>query len=624
MRRKIFLVNVNDCISFSHYEPFFYESLYRERLCILDEIKDTCELDNTYKQILECVNQNPFSFDEGVVFVFIPRNFEKPLVAQDQDVYNFANVYMKLVRKLGDDFRCCIFYVDKTNMLEHNDAAYRQIASLSDRMSITEPCGEYANYFPVIPVFATATEVTSEETEDYDFKAYINKKTETLVPCMKDFYRFVLNQQSDLGEKTVTGFKNGVNDYIGDLKAAVNDMMCFREQVYRNAIADDIKAKIKVVEYIKMLTFQNATEDPFITYNEFVFNNADYNTEKSLLATYRKRLSDWLSESDNFEIRTEEKCPKYVFKTVSNVDRFNAEIDKVIDAISITSGTDTNVADEIFGQLSFVISNAWRMLSDFAKETSKALYDEDSYTSYEQESFKLDETASQEEVDEIQKLEEMNHHSVHNLPDFSDENRLEQELNIINGQIKDVNGRLSVYRLKSFFMSLLFSLISVLGLYAGTQYSVFNKEDSWWVFGLYGAVAALSFTLSYIFVKRRYNKELLMYKQDCATKVKEYLIEFKNMAEEFQNNINAAGNYAAFKRTSDKKAEERKKYTDTKNKFSWHKMKVMQILNNLEFFDNFILEDIAGRPQNEERVPFDNFDHDPVHTEFYHLKIFNS
>jgi hypothetical protein len=237
------------------------------------------------------------------------------------------------------------------------------------------------------------------------------------------------------------------------------------------------------------------------------------------------------------------------------------------------------------------------------------------------ERFDLDGSDTDDKNAEEAALAKTNQHSpdAANIPDFSAENRLEQELEKTSHQIKQIVENLNAYTLKAFLLTALFALLAIAGLYAGAQYSIFISENTWWIFGVYLLVSGTVFSTAYLTVRRRYKREIATLLGQCVDKVANFLKAFLQIAQDFEKNIYAAGQYNCLKRQLDEKAAARRKYHESTRKYDWHKMKVQQILRNLAFFQSFIGNAV---PYDENTVTLDIFDHDAEHTEFYHLKVF--
>lgn len=607
---KIFIVNINDCLSFSQYEPFFYEHIYKGDLILLDEISDTCELDKTYNQILSHINRHPFSFKEGVVFLFIPRDFSKPLSPQDYELYNNINIYMNLVRNMRGSFRFFTFYVDKTDKLESNDATYIQLKKVSHSMKSDSV--ELDRYFLSLP------EIPENPG---DFKAFIRERISCLKPDMGSFYEYMLQFASDVKESNKIEFSNLVKGYIGEARSRLAVIEEITQPVFCDDISDDIRAKIKIIYYIKSLITKKVTIDKIPKYSDFVFE--DFDRVKRLIATYLRRLKLWYYEHSS--ISQKAVCTRRAFRmSTSAAADYKEEIDDIITkelrTIKVNKVSRIDLVDSVFDKLNIIISRAHDALEVFVTKESKELFNPINYYDIGEYEFSLDEDVSLEDKrEEADVLEHMNNYSPFSLPGYSEENRLEQELEAINTKINCILERLNVYKKRAFLGAFLFSVISVAALYFGTQYSVFLKENTWWVFGLYMVVAAMGFSTAYITVRKRYLKDIEFLLLECKDKVERFLGSFQTVAEEFEANLIVAGEYSCLKDFLEQKRAARDSYQETKRKHTWHMMKVNQIITNFSFFDGFIKNAL---PYDENPVTMSSYDHDPEHTEFYQMKVF--
>lgn len=606
---KIFIVNVNNCLSLSQYAPFFYEHIYKGKLVMLDEISDTCELDETYKEILAHINRNPFSMREGVVFLFIPRDFSAPLRPQDYELYNDINTYMHLAHNLQDSFRFYTFYVDKTGELELNDAVYQQLKAVSHGLRSNRR--ELNSHFLNLPDQLPA--------EGGDYKDYLRRRIADLAPCTRAFYEHMLQSTADIvGDYTT--FRNAIHHYIGEARVCLSEIRHVHTAIRRDDLSDDIETRIKIIYYIKALIEGRHTLDNFLAYEDFRFD--DYDRVRRLIVTYRARLSKWTCE--HTVPSPTGKCKQESFTLSAHAAaEYKTMVDKIIESelksLSIKNVANVSVVDSIFDRLSNIVSGAWEALETFTAQEAKSLFDPNCYTSGNEEEFPLDQIPAEESLAEKQMLEQINQHSEYNLPDFSAENRLEQELELINRQINHVLDKLSVYRIGAFALSLVFAVLAVAGLYCGAQYSIFLKEDTWWVFLLYTLITGGAFSMAYFTVRRRYCREIEGLLIECKKKVERFLSSFQMIAEEFENNLRTSGQYACMKRYLDAKNAARLAYQQDMKKYFWHKMKVEQILKNLSYFDPFVRDAV---PYDENPITLESYDHDPEHTEFYQMKVF--
>lgn len=604
---KIFIVNVNNCLSLAQYEPFFYEHIYDKQLTMLNEIKDTRELNIAYEQIVSQLNQHPFTVDEGAVFIFIPRDFSKPLKVQDYEFYNDINAYMCLVKKMNKKFKVFTFYIDKTGFLESSDSVYNKIRTVNDGLSALD-C-RLEQYLPSLH---------KDGVSCGDYKAYIREKIDGLDSCLRSFFDEVLFEMPDLGGSEVD-FQNGINYFISRCKKHLSEVEHMYEYIVRDDVSEDIKTKLKVVYYIKSLADESVSSKSMFEYN--AFGEPDYDNIKCLIATYCARLSRWYHSP--CPISRTGKYTEWIFdqKTKANVE-YNREVDAMISEqlknLKVDCNGKKSVVDAVFEQLGNIVSQAHEKLELFAIKQAKEIHNQGNYRKGAEQEFDLSEPVIEDTLEEKSQLEKMNQHSIHHLPMFADENRLAQELEIINNQITQIFDRLKVYKIKSFLITLVVGLFVVAGLYLWTQSSVFIKEHTWYVFFSYLAVTVVGFSLSYIIVKKKYLKQISALLLESKKLVEEYLSVFKEIAKEFEENLDESRKYYCLNKKLTQKEKARRNYNNEMSRYKWHMNKVNEIITNFSFFAHFIKDTL---PRDEE-IDFMSFDHDAEHTKFYQIRFF--
>ncbi len=604
---KIFIVNVNNCLNLAQYEPFFYEHIYKKQLTMLDEIKDTCDLNIAYEQILSQYNQHPFTIDEGVVFVFIPRVFSKPLKAQDYELFNDINAYMCLAQKLSDKFKVVTFYVDKTGALEASDAVYNQLRRVNDNISLIDK--KLEQYFPLLD---------PENTSYVDYREYISEKIKDLAGCTKSFFSDVLQEMPEMSESAVD-FKNGINYYVSVCKKRLSKVEHMYAHIVRDDVSEEIETKLKVVYYIKSLTEEAVSLKTMSEYKNF--DTPDYEHIKSLLSTYRTRLSLWYNSP----------CPisqtgKYTEWTFDQKTKANAEYNREVDAIineqlkdlKTENVGEKSVVDAVFEKLNTIISAAQGKLEAFGIQQANEIHDPSNYRAGVEQEFDLSEPTIEDDFEEKQQLERLNKHAIHNLPMFADENRLIQDLEIINNQITQIFSRLKACKIKSFIVTLVVGIFVVGGFYLWTQKSVFAKEHTWHIFLGYLAVTLVGFALSYFIVKKKYLKQISELLLESKKLVEKYICAYKEIAKEFEENLEESRKYYCLKKKLMQKEKARNDYNNEMDRYLWHMKKVDEILTNFGFFEHFI----EGVLPQKEDIVFESFEHDAEHTEFYQIKFF--
>jgi len=608
---KYFIVNVNNCLAMSQYAPFFYEHIYRAELVLLEDIADTCQLEQTYRELLSHLNRKPFAYRQSVILLFIPRDFSQPLRPQDYELYNDINTYLHLLRNLSSDFKVYTFYVDRTGELEQNDAIYQQLKAVNHSLQANRP--ELLSHFLSIP--------EADIPRRGNYKEFLRQQISGLSQCTQPFYLQMLDRVADIhGEATM--FQNALHHYIGEARVCLSEVNHVYAPVYRLELSKEIEEWLKIIYYIKEMIDKKLAPEEMPRYEDFIFDRHEH--VRRLIATYRKRLSGFSCAVPQIPRQT--ACTQWEFRMPANAaaeyhDRVNTIIDQQLKSVSVGNIRNKNVVDGIFERLNRIITDAWGSLEDFAAKEGKLLLDPNNYQAVTQQTFSLEDPDREEQVAEARALEQTNLHSreAAHIPDFSAENRLEQELEQTNHQINQILANLDVYRIGSFALSFLFALLAVAGLYVGAQHSIFIKENTWWIFGLYLLVTGGIFSTAYFTVRHRYLKEIEALIGECKNKVEKFLHAFQRIATDFEQNILSAGRYNCLKRQLEEKRAARQAYHTTMQKYAWHKMKVDQILRNLTFFDSFV----DHAPAYEEGgIALESFDHDPEHTEFYLMKVF--
>ena len=610
---KYFIVNVNNCLSTSQYAPFFYEHIYKGDLVMLEDIEDTCQLEKTYWEIQSHINRKPFPKRQCVILLLIPRDFALPLRPQDYELYNDINTYMHLLRLLDDDFMVYTIYVDRTGELEQNDAIYQKLKTVNASLQAKYP--ELTSHFLSIDKAPQGT--------DTDYKKYLEQQISQLCECMRPFYLYMLKNAPEM-QGDATQFQNGLNNYIGEARRILNEVKRIYAPFYRGRLAGEIEEWLKLIHYLKAMIRERKKPEQLPDYESYVFGQEEQEHTKRLLATYRARLSNWNCSPP--AISKQGTASRWEFCSPSHAaEAYGTRIDEIIKRVVKEAGAGKSkggdAVDAVFAELKEIVANAWSGLLELTGEQSKILLDPKSYQKVSDETFDLDDSGKDDENTEAKKLKELNEHSsgVQDIPDFSAENRLEQELEQINHQLDQIIENLKVYSKRSFAVVVFFALLAIAGLYAGAQYSIFIKENTWWIFGAYLLVSGAVFGVAYWTVRKQFEKEIAFLLRECVKKVTNFLEAFKGIAEDFEKNIQASGQYNCLKRQLDEKAAARKQYQEAMRRYAWHKMKVKQLLQNMIFFESFIGD---AAPYEEGTVSLESFDNDAEHTEFYQIKVF--
>lgn len=603
---KIFIVNIRDCLPLSQYEPFFYEHIYNNDLTLLDGLGDTSQLDAAYEQILAQLNRQPFSFREAAVFVFIPRDFSA-VGPRDFELYNDINTYTHLSVKLPRSFRVINFYVDKTGELELSDAEYLRLRKPSETLSATEAF--LKEYFPQLP--------TEPRAEDY--KAVLAALIADLHPTTSGFFRSVLDTMPEL-EAAPINFQNGINNYISECKERFLPIGHFYEPLVKDDISTDIKSRLKVVYYIKSLIRNEVKVKEIPDYS--TFPDPDYEHIQRLLCTYRQRLSLWYGDPSPLST-TGRYTEKKFHSSLSIRAQYEAELNKIIktelDSMKPDSAGKLDLIDGVFDKLDRIVQEAKERLGIHAETLSRELFIPSNYIEGNETEFDLTVPDTQDRLDENELLGRMNKHGAGALPGYAEENKLDQELDIINHVIQQILDKLNALKAKLFITAYISAFVVVAALYFASQFSVITSLGAWALFGFYCLGVAAAFSTAYFFVKRKYVRQIDSLLVDARNRVSDYLKAYKELASLLEENMRTCAEYRCAKDALEQRQKARAQYLLDLNRYNWHRAKVADILKNLDFFAYFIGD---ATPYSEEVIPFDSYEHDAVHTKFYQLRVF--
>ena len=225
--------------------------------------------------------------------------------------------------------------------------------------------------------------------------------------------------------------------------------------------------------------------------------------------------------------------------------------------------------------------------------------------------------------DDAQKTEresaaKMNKYVASELPGYSAELELEQELELRREKIRETNKYLESMKKIIFMLTLVFTVGSVGSYYYGLQYSVFSKERTMAVFVSYIGVTAILFLSAYIIVRWIFNRRIDHYFRESVELVRVFLNGYKDRAREFQDNLYSSVKYYCAVDGNNKKAKRSQEEIEYKEREQWHRRKINAILKNLEYFSSYI----SGAETQEERTPQLNLLDDAVHNDFYQLRVF--
>ena len=608
---KYFIVNVKNCLPMSQYAPFFYEHIYNGDLVILDEIKDTCQLDKTYQQLVSHLNRKPFAYEKSVVLLFIPRKLTEALREQDYELYNDINIYTRLLCNLNSKFKVYTFYVDRTGPMGKNEKVYQQLKAVNESLQ--------AKYPELKPFFLSLE--GAESAQNGSYKDFLRNQIEKLCACTRPFYLKMLEEVPEMSG-TPAIFQSGLNNFIGQSRGCLSQVKHLYAPVYWQDISKEIEEWFKIIYYIKEMIAQKIEPEEMPDFEKYTFDR--YNEVRQLIATYRNRLHKWASA--NAPIDRKGYANHWEFRKTGNAaaayhDKVNKLINEEVEKIDAGKNDDEAAVEKIFSQFHKIIADAKGDLQDFGATQSACLLDPNNYQKTGENEFDREGLDWEDKQQETALLEKMNNPTgdAAKIPDFSAENKLEQDLDNCLHYIRQIVQNLEDYKPRFFIGAFLVALLSVFGIYIGAQYSIFLRENSWWIMLAYLGVTGLIFGISYLTVRRKYRKEIESQIADCKIQVTHFLSGYKALATSFEQNTIAAGQYNCLRRELEAKQACREEYKLQMQMYAWHKMKVEQILRDMGFFDGFVGD---TQPLEESNAPTISLTHDPEHAEFYLMKVF--
>ena len=625
---KLFIVNYHNCLELSHFETFFYKNIKNGRIFVCPEtLNSYSQFDTIYRWLIEEINRNPFSISsksKGLVLFCIPRDLTKDLTCNDIDITAKIFIREKISSELDNLFSYACIYVDRTGGAVDQDPKYQ---------AIRQACESFYSDNPNIHLLSKQR--GDIQTID-ELKQIISAVPDETV---RSFFDGVL--------KRVQG---SIEDPDGDgsviLQAFFQNCAGALQNIKELHVAypgSDISQKtitlLKLISYICKFAEQPDSNDfdearnTFLNLGEFQGYSPDYDTLRKTIATYKKRLSDWLNEINRAPTTQEESITPLSFTPSNDAQLFQTELDGLVSDNyaetllhpSLDELDEFDASEQVFSRLDNTLKDVDKKLGALCEKAVNQMYTfrerNPSYLTTEASGAKY----TQNEISGLaEALDAVNQYQVSDLPGYSAELKLRQELDIINERIRYVGRRVKAAKPKLFFLTLGFALLSVLGFYFFAQHSVFAAENTWWVFGGYLVVCGTAFLLSYVFLRHYYKRRAFNYLKECQEKIDSFLKNYKKRAEEFENNINHAMDYACKQDSLFKKADQQHTFTWRNERFQWHRAKTQSILLNLRHFDAFLQ---GTAPVNEAGGPTspseDNtYLHDAVHSDFYQMQIF--
>lgn len=624
---KLFLVDIMGCLELPHHETFFYKDVKEGRIALFKRsLTSLDELSLVRDWLTEEVNRNPFSIENGIVVFFIPRDLTGRRVPMDYENYVKLCVNELVSRYLDKRFNFVCFFLDKADRNAKDDSEYRRIREVCDVFASDEP--ELRGAF--LPASFVPKEDDAAETE-----ALINTLGDS---SARKFYLRVLDKVTKADP--VGGVLSHEDWYrtgfLGQCSEAISEISDFHVSYFSGDVSKKQELLLKTVEYICSFSQGCDPENDFsLQYKDFLTEknfeqfDPDMDMIKLRIAVLKCRLESWIAPGT----AEEEKIDPIAFDNEDHSKEFEKEIEKIsadelkklmrqaLKGHSLKEMCGHEFTSSTMDSLQQLLANANKKLKAFCGERVRDF----SVFFRKHESAVIDReddeglTESEKEAElELAKL--MNRYSANELPGYSEELRIQQELDLIGKKIYKIGACLERMKLLPFLLTVLFALASIGLYYYGVQNSVFDKENTLYVFILYLVAMAVPFALVYFSVKAYYKKKVRKLFKKCMELVREYLQSFVGKAKEFENNINSAMNYYCRTERNNRVSRRRRNDREYEERILWHRLKISDILENLKYFDGFVAGVV---PKEETAVPkLDPFEDDAMHSEFYQMRIF--
>lgn len=635
---KIFIVDIQNCIDLNHYETFFYEEINDGLISLCRyPISSLSELGRAKDWLTEEINRNPFQLSHGLVVFLVPRDFTSGRILSDYDSYIKMYIHELVERRVEPRFKYVCIYVDCNNREVSSKEAYENIKNVCENFRSSDPQLQAAFLPDQLPgkvdtleeIESAIEQICDEpirafyrrvlDDEKYQWNLLVNLPKNNNLPHKEYEYQYESNFLSECNRRIAPIRIMNIRYSIGDIR-------------------NKIECDLKIVEYIRAASrtdiadFDDATAEFWKQQNfdGFHINTENVSAEDDIrvkIATYKKRLEEW--QKENPKDKHQEKSEVYMQTDHSTY--FDDEMQKISAQVILSatsdikdsSYADLDITELVINSLDNLLKNASELLKKFCEDRIAE------FREFWRKNPEF-ETAAAEDIDrsELQKKAEeelaaaMNQYTVNELPGFSAELRLRQQLDLVGKKIKQIGIRLKAMSAVSFLGTLLFAFLSIACFYGGAEYSIFVKEQTWDVFGFYCLAVAVLFLLSYGLLMIYYHKKVRNLLAKCQLIVDEFLENYKNRAIEFEKNINAAMMYYCEIDANNKDSLVRSEDNEILKKLQWHEQKIKAILKNLQIFDGFIM---SAEPVQETSIPklAAPFENDAMHSPFYFMKIYN-
>ncbi len=630
---KLFIVNFKNENNLLPFEPFYYEGIADGNISLFSKtLMSLSQLDEVRVWLETEINRNPFSIEQGIVVFQIPRNLTMPLDKEDYEVT--ALVYIReLVEKHFDGrFQFVCFFLDEVGKDENNDPSYNHLKYIYKNLCYSD--------LPVddLPaIFKNEEEVLGDILICDKTQMDAQRINQVQDPVFREFYLNSLHEQLIGNRADKEAMQQAMTAFVNDCRAHIQHIYYYHVPYFGGDIAKKLRIMLIICDYLCKLAKAQQELPPFrpddTTNDNSQFlkdYNIDLHEKAELVATYIKRLGDWLNKNKPHEELSDfpELSYDFDYETIDEFMRFRHYINDVMKRFRIRPGfkelAEFDVTEYVIKDLKQTLSESDKMLDDFCDVVVDNAFNWwRQNADYLSEGLNKDNMETQELKQDKKLLEAMNQFTPTRRPGYTEECAMLQDLEAINMRIKEVGARMKSYSPVAFAMTVLFSLASIGICYFVTQYSVFMKENTWSVYGIYLGGLAASFLLPYGILRIQHMRKIKKLLKLCEKRIFDFLEVYSKQAEEFGKNMKAAMNYYCFFTRQCKKAAEKEKHTEKHLKYLWHRPKMEAIITNLSCFKNLIQTENAKAVKENNIPPLKDFEDDAAHSKFYQMKIYN-
>ena len=457
---KLFIVDFCNCLELSHFETFFYKNIRDGNISVYPEtLSSFSQFDLIYKWLLEEINRNPFSITEGLVLFYIPRNLTQKLTYYDID--NTAKIYIQelISSKLDSRFSFACVYVDQTGKDTTQDKAYQIINNV---------CKSFYSEEPAIKR-GFLSKPRSDIHKISELRDLISDVQDSVI---QNYFNMILeNEIASTNQSSVQYDENIIDAFFQNCSQSILYLKSMHVSYFGSDISKKTETLLKLISYVCDFAEQpcdkdfNRIVDEFLNTEKYEKYDPNFDEIRRRIVTYKRRLSNWLETTVNSTGDKESPIYPLTYHETDESQSFKHRIESIITADyaekilnpSLDELDEYDASERVFAILDKTIENVDKELRAFCESIVKNIYifrqDNGSFLTEEAS----DAVYTQEETDELAAaIDAVNQYSFNELPGYSAELKLRQELDCINTKIQYIGKRIKVAKPKFFILTLFF------------------------------------------------------------------------------------------------------------------------------------------------------------------------